>query len=85
MIFTVVICAVSCADELREGVASVPTGNSVMTKVINTPSDAVEGQLLLCLTESAADAFASGDRTLPVNVSGALQVTELTWLELWQL
>ena len=74
MIFTVVICAVSCADELREGVASVPTGNSVMTKVINTPSDAVEGQLLLCLTESAADAFASGDRTLPVNVSGALQV-----------
>lgn len=45
-----------------------------MTKVINTPSDAEEGQLLLCLTETAADAVATGDRSLYGNISGVLQV-----------
>ena len=74
MIFTVVICAVSCADELREGVSSVPVDGTVMTKVINTPSEAEEGQLLLCLTEEAADAYAAGDMTLADNISGVLQV-----------
>lgn len=69
-----VICAASCADELYEGVSSVPSEDSVMTKVINTPSDAEEGQLLLCLTETAADAVAAGDRSLYGNISGVLQV-----------
>lgn len=74
IILSVVICAVSCADELREGVSSVPSDGTVMTKVINTPSDAEEGQLLLCLTESAADAYAAGDRSLCENISGALRM-----------
>ena len=74
IIFSVVICAASCADELHEGVSSVPVDGTVMTKVINTPSDAEEGQLLLCLTEAAADAFAAGDRSLYDGVSGALSV-----------
>lgn len=74
MIFTVVICAVSCADELHEGVSSAPMDDTVMTKVINTPSDAEDGQLLLCLTEAAADAFAAGDRSLCEGVSGVMSV-----------
>ena len=74
IVLSAVICAVSCADELYEGVSSVPSEDSVMTKVINTPSDAEEGQLLLCLTETAADAVAAGDRSLYGNISGVLQV-----------
>ena len=74
IVLSAVICAVSCADELYEGVSSVPSEDSVMTKVINTPSDAEEGQLLLCLTETAAEAVAAGDRSLYGNISGVLQV-----------
>lgn len=74
IVLSAVICAASCADELYEGVSSVPSEDSVMTKVINTPSDAEEGQLLLCLTETAADAVAAGDRSLYGNISGVLQV-----------
>lgn len=74
IVLSAVICAVSCADELYEGVSSVPSEDSVMTKVINTPSDAEEGQLLLCLTETAADAVAAGDLSLYGNISGVLQV-----------
>ena len=74
IILSVVICAVSCADELREGVSSVPVDGTVMTKVINTPSEAEEGQLLLCLTEAAADAYAAGDRSLCDGFSGVLSV-----------
>lgn len=74
IVLSAVICAVSCADELYEGVSSVPLEDSVMTKVINTPSDAEEGQLLLCLTETAADAVAAGDRSLYGNISGVIQL-----------
>ena len=72
IVLSAVICAVSCADELYEGVSSVPSEDSVMTKVINTPSDAEEGQLLLCLTETAADAVAAGDRSLYGNTKSDL-------------
>lgn len=40
-----------------------------MTKVINTPSVSIDGSLLLCLTEEAADALASGDNSLKEQLS----------------
>ena len=49
-----------------------------MTKVVNTPVDSEEGALLLCLEEAAADAFASGDKSLLDEMSGQIQVKSLT-------
>ena len=71
---SVVICAVSCADELHDGVSAVPEQGTVMTKVINTPSEAQEGVLLLCLNEAAADAYATGDMSLVDAVSEKIQL-----------
>ena len=45
-----------------------------MTKVINTPSEAQEGVLLLCLNEAAADAYATGDMSLVDAVSEKIQL-----------
>lgn len=45
-----------------------------MTKVVNTPADSQEGVLLLCLEETAADAFAAGDQSLLNEVSGKVPV-----------
>ena len=45
-----------------------------MTKTVNTPADSQEGVLLLCLQESAADAFAAGDNSLMEEVTGKMPV-----------
>ena len=45
-----------------------------MTKVVNTPVDSQEGVLLLCLQESAADAFAAGDNSLVDEVAGKMPI-----------
>ena len=74
IILSVVICAVSCADELHDGVSPSLDGGTIMTKVVNTPADSQEGVLLLCLQEAAADAFVSGDNTLAEELSGKLPV-----------
>lgn len=74
VILSVVICAVSCADELHDGVSAVPEKGAVMTKVINTPEDSEEGVLLLCLGESAAEAYAAGDQSLVDAVSEKIQL-----------
>ena len=74
LILSVVICAASCADELHEGVSAPELNAGVMTKVVNTPADSQEGVLLLCLEESAADAFAAGDHSLVNEVSGKVQM-----------
>ena len=66
LLFTLTLLAASsCVEELHDGVdapSSVP--GSVMTKVINTPEDSEDGVLLLCLSDEAADAYASGERSL---------------------
>jgi len=65
MIFAGLLAAVSCTEALQEDFQSAPeVEGAVMTKVINSPEEYVEGSLLVCLTDDAADAFASGDRTL---------------------
>ena len=74
IILSVVICAVSCADELHDGVSPSLQDGTVMTKAVNTPADSQEGVLLLCLQEAAADAFAAGDNSLAVEVAGKLPV-----------
>lgn len=74
IILSVVICAVSCADELHEGVSPSLEGGTVMTKVVNTPVDAQEGVLLLCLQEAAADAFVAGDNSLSEEMTGKMPV-----------
>ncbi len=45
-----------------------------MTKVVNTPVDAQEGVLLLCLQEAAADAFVAGDNSLAEEMTGKMPV-----------
>ena len=79
LILSVVICAVSCADELHDGVSPSLQDGTVMTKVVNTPADSQEGVLLLCLQEAAADAFASGDETLADGWCHACQVIRSTF------
>ena len=74
IILSVVICAVSCADELHEGVSPSLDGGTLMTKVVNTPVDAQEGVLLLCLQEAAADAFVAGDNSLAEEMTGKMPV-----------
>lgn len=48
-----------------------------MTKVINTPSASVEGTLLLCLTEDAAQLLASGDMSLREQFSAEVDLKTL--------
>ena len=74
IILSVVICAVSCAGELHDGVSPSLQGGTVMTKVVNTPVNSQEGVLLLCLQEADADAFAAGDNTLADEVAGAMPI-----------
>ena len=45
-----------------------------MTKVVNTPVDAQEGVLLICLQEAAADAFVAGDTSLAEEMTGKIPV-----------
>lgn len=45
-----------------------------MTKVVNTPVDAQEGVLLICLQEAAADAFVAGDTSLAEEMTGNMPV-----------
>lgn len=49
-----------------------------MTKVINTPSASIEGSLLLCLTDEASDALASGNPDVMEMFSGEVAVQSMT-------
>ena len=58
---SVLLSAVSCTEAITEdGPQNIQNG-VLMTKVINTPSASIEGSLLLCLTDEASDALASGN------------------------
>ncbi len=80
LLFTLTLLAASsCVEELHDGVdapSSVP--GSVMTKVINTPEDSEDGVLLLCLSDEAADAYASGERSLMSDFSEKVDVKKMT-------
>lgn len=55
------LAAVSCAEQLQEGTSFPSVDGAVMTKVVNSPAEYVEGSLLVCLSSDAADSFVSGD------------------------
>ena len=48
-----------------------------MTKVINTPDNSEDGALLVCLTSEAADAYASGDRSLLTSFSEEVEIISI--------
>ena len=48
-----------------------------MTKVINTPDNSEDGALLVCLTGEAADAYASGDRSLLTSFSEEVEIISI--------
>ena len=48
-----------------------------MTKVINTPENSEDGVLLVCLTDEAADAYASGDRSLMTSFAEEIEVSAI--------
>lgn len=73
MIFAGLLAAASCTEALQEDSQLIPeVEGAVMTKVINSPVEYVEGNMLVCLTEEAADAFASGDRTFADRLTGKI-------------
>lgn len=64
------LTSVSCVQEMNEGAAPALVGNeAVLTKVINTPAESVQGNLLVCLSEDGARAFSCKDRSLVENLS----------------
>ena len=71
------LAAASCNERLTEEEPSVSVPDAVMTKVINTPSDSEDGAVLVCLTEDAADAWTTGDRSLVSTFSENVQVKAL--------
>lgn len=75
LFLSVVICAVSCLDDLHEECIGSSEYAPVLTKVVNTPTGSQEGVLLVCLDHGTADAFASGDRTIVDAVADKVQIT----------
>lgn len=63
------LAAVSCAEQLQEGTSFPTVEGAVMTKVINSPAEYVEGSLLVYLSSEAADAFVSGEMDLAGELS----------------
>ena len=71
------LAASSCVEELHDAVNAPSVPGAVMTKVINTPEDSEDGALLLCLTEEASDAYASGDMSLLAEFSEGIDVKSM--------
>ena len=67
----------ACTEVVDEGNLQNTGSGVLMTKVINTPSASVEGTLLLCLTEDAAQLLASGDMSLREQFSAELDLKTL--------
>ena len=77
MTSSALLMAVACTEVINEENLQ-NTGNGVlMTKVINTPSVSVEGTLLLCLTEDAAQMLNSGNLTLKDEFSTEVAITSM--------
>ena len=67
----------ACTEVVDEGNLQNTGSGVLMTKVINTPSASVEGTLLLCLTEDAAQLLASGDMSLRDQFSAEVDLKTL--------
>ena len=67
----------ACTEVVDEGNLQNTGSGVLMTKVINTPSASVEGTLLLCLTEDAAQLLASGDMSLREQFSAEVDLKTL--------
>lgn len=77
LMIATLFAAASCTEQLHEDSQLPAEEGAVMTKVINTPSDFVEGSLVLCLSESAVEALSSGDASLVEEMSGKVNVKSL--------
>ena len=64
LILSAALFATSCVNEVMENASEQGNApeNSVMTKIINTPSDSEDGTLLLYLSKEAAANFHNGQR-----------------------
>lgn len=74
MASSALLLSVACTEVMNEGNLQNTENGVLMTKVINTPSASVEGTLLLCLTEDAAQSLASGDLTLRDEFSAEVDI-----------
>lgn len=77
LMIAVLFAAASCTEQLHEDSQLPAEEGAVLTKVVNTPSDCVEGSLVLCLTEDAAEALAAGDNSLVEAFSDKVEVKSL--------
>ena len=68
----------ACTEAIQEDGRQNLQDGVLMTKVINTPSASIDGNLLLCLTDEAADAVASGDLTLREQFSSEVSISAMT-------
>lgn len=75
---SVLLSAVSCTEAITEDGPQNLQNGVLMTKVINTPSASIEGSLLLCLTDEASDALASGNPDVMEMFSGEVAVQSMT-------
>jgi len=75
---SVLLSAVSCTEAITEDGPQNLHNGVLMTKVINTPSASIEGSLLLCLTDEASDALASGNPDVREMFSGEVAVQSMT-------
>ena len=75
---SVLLSAVSCTEAITEDGPQNLQNGVLMTKVINTPSASIEGSLLLCLTDEASDALASGNPDVREKFSDEVAVQSMT-------
>lgn len=69
------LVSVSCLQEMNEGAAPALVGDrNVLTKVINTPAESVEGSLLVCLSETGAASLAEGDMNIVESIRENIQL-----------
>ena len=74
LLIVALLAAVSCAEQLQEGTSFPSVEGAVMTKVINSPAEYVEGSLLVYLSSEAADAFVAGRNDLVGELSEKVTV-----------
>ena len=77
MAASALLLSAACTEVIDEGNLQNTDNGVLMTKVINTPSASVEGTLLLCLTEDAAQLMASGDLSLREQFSAEVEINAM--------
>lgn len=77
LMIATLFAAASCTEQLHEDSQLPAEEGAVMTKVVNTPAGFVEGSLVICLSENAADALSSGDASLVEEMSEKVDVKSL--------